>query len=352
MGKAKIKSFSFIKAVCAIGIIVFHFSCYLVNTKFRPLYLYANGSWGSAIVVVFFVVSGALLFYNYEHKLKTAGIISYYWKRWKAIFPMYYLAYFSFELQNVVVNKSLFFRGAPWRYVFTLLGMDGYFSQTFRTYYILGEWFIGPLVMLYLIFPIFLWAMSKNGVITFAVTLGLYVLLANNTVINPTPYSSVTYCLVAFVFGMLVMKYKKQLLNRWTAIISLIIFSLIAFIKLPITTECLCLLMGGCLFILLFSLGEWLMKNSIADKVFTEIGNISYACFLLQHILIVNVLTAWNPDNPIKILILLFATIGLILLQAKVLTIVNTTFMNWLSTFSHNIFSRKSKKQKSSDVVK
>ena len=65
----KIKSFNFIKSICAIGIIIFHFSCYLVNTKFKPFYYFHNGNWGSTFVTVFFIVSGALLYHNYSSKM-------------------------------------------------------------------------------------------------------------------------------------------------------------------------------------------------------------------------------------------------------------------------------------------
>ena len=105
MKKQEIKSFHFIKAICAIGIIIFHFSCYLENTNFRPFYYFKNGNWGYTFVTIFFIVSGGLLYHNYSDKM---NIKTYYKKRWKSIFPMFYLAYIAVELEYIFANKTVF----------------------------------------------------------------------------------------------------------------------------------------------------------------------------------------------------------------------------------------------------
>lgn len=56
MKKRVIKEFSFIKAVCALGIIAFHFSCHLESKEFLIFHSYKNGPWGSVFVTMSILV--------------------------------------------------------------------------------------------------------------------------------------------------------------------------------------------------------------------------------------------------------------------------------------------------------
>ena len=64
--REKLNSIYFIKAICALGIIIFHFSCHAEKSEFLPFYTFANGDWGAVFVAVFFMVSGGILYYNYS----------------------------------------------------------------------------------------------------------------------------------------------------------------------------------------------------------------------------------------------------------------------------------------------
>lgn len=89
--KQRIYSFDFIRALCAVGIIVFHFSCELDNSvSTKVLHFYSNGSWGNTIVNIFFLLSGAMLYYN-NSIIKSLKV--FYYKRFKSIFPMFYKKY-------------------------------------------------------------------------------------------------------------------------------------------------------------------------------------------------------------------------------------------------------------------
>jgi len=328
--KPIIKSFNFIKALCALGIVAYHFSCHLGSRAFLPFYEYANGLWGDLFVTVFFIVSGASLYYRYADDWGKGSLGVYFYKRWKSIFPMYYLAYLYFEIEHIIAFKSPFFRGNPVRYIFTLLGMDGYLSQNTLTYYIMGEWFTGAIVILYLLFPLLLWLFSKNDKIAFVVVVILYVIFLDKPIVNPESYWSITSCLISFVCGMMLMKYKDLFLKKWCAIVCVVGFVLLCFVKMPISSDISSHLIGLFLFGLLVFVGEALMKNKMVDKVFTELSSISYAIFLLQHLTILDVLGAWNPSNPLKIIVLLIGTIILVICQAKALTLVSNAVVKWL----------------------
>lgn len=63
--KQRIYAFDFIKAVSALGIICFHFGCRAQNLNWLVSLPSYTGSWGSVLVAVFFLTSGALLYLHH-----------------------------------------------------------------------------------------------------------------------------------------------------------------------------------------------------------------------------------------------------------------------------------------------
>ena len=49
-----------------------------------------------------------------------------------------------------------------WRVIFSLLGLDGYLTPVTVTFYKIGEWFLGVILILYLVFPLLLWCMETQ----------------------------------------------------------------------------------------------------------------------------------------------------------------------------------------------
>ena len=47
-----------------------------------------------------------------------------------------------------------------WRVIFSLLGLDGYLTPVTVTFYKIGEWFLGVILILYLVFPLLLWCIE------------------------------------------------------------------------------------------------------------------------------------------------------------------------------------------------
>lgn len=341
MGKPDIHSLHVIRVIATLGIICFHFSCALTNTAFTPFLNFANGDWGSAFVTVFFMLSGALLYYQYADGQR--GLGEYYYKRWRSIFPLYYIVYLLFEVQNIIYHRSVFFRGEPWRYIFTLLGMDGYLSRNTTTYYIMGEWFTGAIVMLYLLFPLLLWFFRKNSYITMGATAVLYVLFLDKPIGNPVSYWSITSCLMSFMLGMMLMKHWKIFVNIWGALIGAIGVAVVGFADLPLSDDLWDHAMGLFLFVFLAFIGEFIMKPRVFSKIFTQISGISYACFLLHHRVIADILSAWNPAEPWGVILLLVATTAWIFCLSKAFSLVNSAVVRSLDQYLSPLFCRKKK---------
>ena len=337
MKKEKINSINFIKAICALGIISAHFSHYLINRNFLIFYSFANGGWGSVFAQIFFIVSGALLFYNYEDELK---IKTYYKKRWVSIFPTFYMAYILVFVTRIIKNKMIPHRKL-FPYIFTILGMDGYLINNTTTYYILGEWFLGMIIILYLMFPFILKLFKKSDFNIMCCMIIMYILFLDKSIINPEPNWSITSCGLSFIFGMFIIKNRKVIINKVTVLISIIAVLLLVYLPINQSADVCLHLTSGYLFIVLMFVGEWIMKNKISNKIFGTLSKYSYAIFLLQHIIITAILSRYNPSQPFQIFGLLIFDILITFIMAIILTKITNITIKTISKTTKTLQKRK-----------
>ena len=311
-------SFNFIRAICALGIIVFHFSCYLPDTLYRPLLNTANCSWGSCIVVVFFVLSGTLI---YRNNKTITSVKHFYIKRAKTIFPAFYLAFFYCFLINVITSGKLFYLGNAKSLLLSVLGMDGYFLYKGPNYYILGEWFLGAIILLYLLYPVLVKLFNRFPIMTFGVVTCMFIFAICFTGFDIPAERNLFSCLFCFAFGMIIERYelykKALLLLPCTAI-----FVILVFFHVPVKAVICSRLIGICLTFILYYIGKLIMRFKYTRLVFNEISSVSYPIFLLQHLIIVFVLTNIPPADNFAVLSKLMFTTVLIIAAAKVLNIV------------------------------
>ncbi len=107
--KERLPAFDFIRTVCTLIIVTYHYSCNLNCRDFLPLYLSGSINWGTTAVSVFFMISGSLLYYN-NPEIKPDGLKKYFIKRWKTVFPLFYIAYAALFAANAVRHGSVFIR--------------------------------------------------------------------------------------------------------------------------------------------------------------------------------------------------------------------------------------------------
>lgn len=103
-------------------------------------------------VNVFFALSGVSLALRYGPQVQAPDWRRYARGRVLAIYPMYWLGFGTLFLYGEVLHGNN--PEVPrWRAVFSVLGLDGYLSQFTTTFYKIGEWFLGVLLLCYLLFP-------------------------------------------------------------------------------------------------------------------------------------------------------------------------------------------------------
>lgn len=297
MKKEKLYNVEFMRAVCAMGIVVFHLSCH-VDGYFKLFFNSANAYWGDVVVVVFFMLSGGMLYLNNS---SITSLKKFYYKRFKSVFPVFYLTYIIvFVIQAVQSGTIVRENAAPFSFLLTVIGMDGYLLYSVPNYYILGEWFLGALVILYALYPLLLWGLKKHPVITSSVIVLLYAWVIVHNVFEIRIMRNLFSNLLVFYFGMVVFRYKKLLSSIPVFLVSACVLLFFAFIDLSVfdnlpVRDVITRLMGVSLFFCLYRIGEFVTQPKPLKLFFEKFGSISYPIFLVQHVIITKALSIYNP---------------------------------------------------------
>lgn len=325
----KITGIIFTRAFCSIGIVIFHYFRH-ARGNFKFLYLTANSSLGYMLVTSFFCISGVVLYYNYP---KIKSIRTFYYKRWKSIFPSFYVCFTYFFLRTAVHFHRLFYKG-DWSKIFiTIIGFDGFLSYKINTYYLVGEWFLGAIIILYILYPIILFIVNKNNIIINNVIICFFYYLMYKTkyFIIPKPKNIIS-CAASFYFGIESIRFKTFYLeNKKVFIISFLLLILFWKIKINIKPDMIIFQIHGfCFFITLYQLGKYVMSTKLYI-IFYEISILSYGIYLYHHKIIYDILLLYNPSEWYYHIILLFFAILLTLICSKIhLMVVNSILKSYL----------------------
>ncbi len=298
----------FIRVISCLIVVLFHISCYLVdvlNVKGCIFYLSANTSWGAIGVSFFFIISGVALSYSYGEK--NFDLKKYIKKRFLGIYPMFWIAYFLVFLYQILKDPAQFSNIPVFNFIYTIFGLDGYlYTVAAPNFYILGEWFLGVIIICYALFPIILYFFKrfpKLLAVFSIITYVILILLFDSEYTHINIDMSVTAHLIEFIFGIYYVKYydKIRLSGGMLAGLVFIIFLFVPFgikntnISRMITT--LCNIFG---FVSISYFVNLLKNCQMIYSVFNASSKLTYSVFLLHHI-IINVLTMriYNITNSI-----------------------------------------------------
>lgn len=264
----------------------------------------------------------------------------------KSILVSYYICYFYFYITISLMYHRLVYKG-PWIYlIFILIGLDGYlfFGYKIRVFNLagIGEWFLGAIIIIYILYPILSTLMNINiFIINYIIFINYYFMYKTNF------YSRVIYernfftCLNSFYFGMLVIKYKTFFMeNIIIFIIALFLSILLFLIKISSSFFLISQLHGFAIYIILLKIGNIIMSKKYSAIFFT-LSSLSYSIFLYHHRIIRDILSIYNPEKFILHFILLCTTIIIILffarmhsnnvdyiLKSKIFQILDNFFLN------------------------
>lgn len=282
-----------IRALATVMIVLVHFNnpylqpaSYLLTQQPFGIYL------GGLGVSLFLIISGAALTLTYQppFNLKT-----YYWKRFKGIYPSFWIAWILATLYFFVSRSGTPLNACPPKsIVFTVLGIDGLLANfNIRTCYLLGEWFLGLILMYYLVFPILLWMIDKAPKISALVLVGIWggsILLLEHfnvyasSVVLPTRILELTV-------GIYFMKYWKRF-PIWVTPFALVILGISSYFG-EIDEDYITPFVGFAAFVLLVQVAQYIDYQPIR-RVIALISKYSYEIFLVHHVVIMQ-LFMWVP---------------------------------------------------------
>ncbi len=355
--KRKIQpSLDLIRAVSAVAIVLFHYSYtfyeYAIPGKGPDFLRSVNSDWGGVFVAVFFMLSGAALIYNHPRFIpeKTAdssaspagrigigfgNLITFWKKRWLSLFPMFYVAWIIMYVINSRRVGSWYWGGPRKNFLFSLFGMDGYFMHLGQNYYCLGEWFLGGIIFLYLLYPLLQWTWQHiripgTVILTFFYVFNLYrnnyssapdtnifIILIKyyNSHITISDNMCLWTCMMNFWLGFALITYAVPFLDRAkedfkkrnviTAVLSVVIIIILASVEMPVPKIICCTVLAVC-FYLLFTAIANLCPITAENAVTKTLSKYSYGIFLVHHVILYGVMALVRSVTFNRITALLF----------------------------------------------
>lgn len=229
----RVESLDFIRAISVLMIIIFHFSVYVsTNPNIHVgITRYIFPFFGGLGVSFFIIISGGA---NIINSFNSSSALQFYKKRILSIYPQFYIAYCVTALMLFLMKGNVIFHNDFSKIIYTLLGLDGFLVQRFQTYYLVGEWFLGFIILTYLLFPALLIGYKKNRYLTFAFSLLVSFLSVHYnsqlcdtfTFWNRRDIWNPTARLPEFIFGMIVfdaIKYSRTKEIKFIMLLSILV---------------------------------------------------------------------------------------------------------------------------------
>ena len=281
-----------IRAVCALMIIVYHFPL-AISQPVDYFHSFANGSFGMNAVYSFLMVSGAALMHRYRED-DSFSVLKFYKKRFFSIYPLFWITYIlAFfwvfwqlgEIYRVVPTCAIFW---------SVIGMDGWLANLTPTFYMVGEWFLGSIIMLYLAFPLLRAVYRRypaaSLLAAFAAAMVLFAWHPFPIEIKQNPIVDAFYFLLGAGLedGRRYIQARKPQIGRvlWAASAA----GMAVWIFIPLTggagtfgREVSFLAFTVIFYLFWMGMAGWLQQKGTVERVFLALSGSSYGIFLTHH---------------------------------------------------------------------
>ena len=283
-----------VRLAALLPVLCYHFCIEAARSGFAvPAALIGRGmaDWVEVGLTWFFLLSGAALCLQWQGRFAWRPYLA---GRAAAMYPAFWLGFAVLFLYGEVLHGNN--PDVPrWRVVFSVLGLDGYLAPLTATFYKIGEWFLGVILLLYLVFPLLLWCMDararRRGLLAAMLLLQLAwpvvcpaPLEAGHTVLGRLPAFA-----LGVWFGMRLRAGSGFAPRQKTALAAA---ALACLALLPWTPDALrlavLLALAAALFWAVYALGQRLPQRSWG--VLRRAAGWSYGVYLVHHVLLTLVL--------------------------------------------------------------
>ncbi len=283
--RARLFYLDLIRALATFLIVLTHFNNpffseggYLLTN--RPFNIYV----GDLGVSLFLIISGSALAYTYSSPL---DLKAFYWKRFKGIYPMFWTAWVLGTLFFFIDSKGHPMNAGPASsIIWTVFGIDGLVANFHvPTVYLLGEWFLGFIIVFYLVFPLLLHCIERRPVWTAG---ALAVLYAATLLLGPhisAPLSVIiTTRLPELAFGVYLIRYLPKT-PKLLALPALLVLICFAVFGEGVNKDLATTAVGISAFVVLVAAADLIAIRPVRALV-GLVAKYSYPIFLVHHVII------------------------------------------------------------------
>lgn len=296
MKKPRLFYLDFIRAVALVCILVVHFNAAVTGYFTYPAKLFGSvlpggiylGDFGSSL---FFMVSGAALYYTAKSPFSA---LAFYKKRAGAVYPLFWLAWLLWFPVRFLTQPGSYAGAKTITLLLTVVGLDnfavagGWVAQDFAC---VGEWFLGSILFLYLLFPLLKKGLARRPVLTWGVCL----LLCLPVHLLGLDGRLVAVHLLEFLFGMTVVAHftptprTALVLLAWPALALLVGQGGLY----PIDGKLLCALVAAVAYLGLGGVA-CLVDMPLPRRICAGLTKYAYAVFLVHHVLILKMVEGFD----------------------------------------------------------
>ena len=301
----------FIRAIALLSILIIHFNATVTGYFTLPHKLFVSvlpfhiylGDFGSSL---FFIVSGAALALTVPPEQPA---MTFYKKRAKAIYPLFWLAWCICFAIRFVSKPGYYAAAKTPTLLLTVLGLDnfavaaGWVGTDFAC---VGEWFLGSILFLYLLFPLLARGLRRAPWLTWLVTLAVCLPIH----LAGWDARLVTVHVLEFMFGMQFLSLQKNVKVGLT-----VLFALGTVLCAEWDSKITCALCSMAVFAILAGISRW-VDRPWPRVLCARLAKLSYAIFLVHHVLIQRLVEGFDlaalsrRDTAFLFLIYLAATWG------------------------------------------
>ena len=270
-----------IRAVALVAILIIHFNATVTGYFTLPHKLFASvlpfgiylGDFGSSL---FFMVSGAALALTVPPE---QSVLTFYKKRAKAIYPLFWLAWVICFSIRFVTKPGYYAAAKTPTLLLTFLGLDnfavaaGWVGMDFAC---VGEWFLGSILFLYLLFPLLRRGLARHPWVTWIVAVCVCVPVH----LAGWDARLVAIHLLEFLFGMQYLRFGTK-----TKIVLAVVGAAGTVACATLDSKVTCAFFSAVVFLALEALSR-LLDRPWPRVICARVAKLSYAVFLVHHVLI------------------------------------------------------------------
>lgn len=283
----RIIALDIIRTAALLCVIVFHVGVHF-SEKYKDFFFSQYLHLGDLGVSLFIILSGFSLFLNNKNE----NILHFYKKRFLSIYPFYWIAYIVTSMLIFIVYQRISIE--PYHFIYTIIGLDGFLLATTQTRYLIGEWYVGFILLLYIIAPFIFYLINKSYwyiILFFVISIlsiqygshinGHFFLWHPNIMWNPTAR------IFEFAFGALlcIALYKNKIKTLYILIPSLICIaiSLLFFKNYLFGASIISIPCYISIFIVIYIVtNKIIFKQSVKDFI-QFLSKYSFLAFLYHH---------------------------------------------------------------------